>query len=144
MATQVFINLPVKDLKKTMDFFAALGFEFNPQFTNDDAACMIINEGASYAMLLREEFFKTFIKKDIADATKTTEVLICLSRDSVEEVKDMVNKAVAAGGTLYSEPMDHGFMYQHAFADLDGHLWEVMFMDMSKVPADVHQAAETN
>lgn len=144
MATQVFINLPVKDLKKSIDFFTSLGFEFNPQFTNEDGACMIINEGASYAMLLTEPFFKTFIIKEIADATKTTEVLICISRDSKAEVEDTVNKALAAGGTLYSEPQDHGWMYQHAFADLDGHQWEVAFMDMSLLPTDVHQGAESN
>jgi len=144
MATQIFINLPVKDLKKSMDFFASLGFEFNPQFTDEKAACMIINDGASYAMLLKEEFFKTFTKKEITDATKTTEVLIALSRDSKEEVVDIVNKAIAAGGTTYSEPQDHGFMYQHAFADLDGHQWEVMYMDMSAIPADLHETSSTN
>ncbi|MGZ5242487.1 MAG: VOC family protein [Bacteroidia bacterium] len=140
MATQIFVNLPVKDLQKSMDFFAALGFEFNMQFTDEKAACMIINDGASYAMLLREEFFRTFTKKEIADATKTTEVLIALSRDSKEDVEEIVNKAIAAGGATYSEPQDHGFMYQHAFQDLDGHQWEVMYMDMSKVPADMGTA----
>jgi predicted lactoylglutathione lyase len=139
MATQVFLNLPVKDLQKTMDFFSELGFEFNPQFTDEKAACMIINDGASYAMLLKEEFFKTFTKKDIADATKSTEVIIALSADSREKVDEMVDKALAAGGTSYSDPQDQGFMYQRAFADLDGHQWEVIFMDLNAIPADFKQ-----
>jgi hypothetical protein len=133
MATQIFVNLPVKDLKRSMDFFSALGYTFNPQFTNDKAASMIISD-TIYAMLLTEPMFGGFTKKEIADAKKTTEVIIALSFDSREEVDSMVKKAVAAGGKTYADPMDHGFMYQHGFEDPDGHLWEVFWMNMSQVP----------
>lgn len=128
MATKIFVNLPVKDLAKTMDFFTALGFGFNPQFTNEKAACMIIGEDI-FIMLLSEEFFQSFTKKEIADATKITEAIICLSTDSREDVDEMVAKAIAAGGTSPNEKQDHGFMYGHGFQDPDGHLWEVMWMD---------------
>lgn len=135
--TQIFINLAVKDLDKTKAFFSSLGFSFNQQFTNEQAACMVISEDHSYVMLLVEDFFKTFIKKNLVDATKSTEVLICLSCDSRSEVDEMVAKAIAAGGSSYKEAKDHGFMYEHGFEDLDGHLWEVMHMDMSAVPAQL-------
>jgi len=128
MATQMFVNLPVKDLDRTMSFFTALGFSFNPQFTNETAACMIINDDC-FVMLLREEFFKSFTVKPIADATKTTEVLISLSRESKQDVIDTVDKALKAGGTSPNPAQDHGWMYQHGFQDLDGHVWEVAFMD---------------
>jgi uncharacterized protein len=135
--TQIFINLAVKDLNKAKAFFSSLGFSFNQQFTNEQAACMVISEDHSYVMLLVEDFFKTFIKKTLADANKSTEVLICLSCDSRSEVDEMVAKAIAAGGRAYKEAKDHGFMYEHGFEDLDGHLWEVMHMDMSAVPAQL-------
>ena len=135
MATKIFVNLPVKDLQKSTAFFTQLGFTFNPDFTDEKAACMIIADGTIYAMLLREEFFQTFTKKDIADATKTTEVLIAIDAASKEEVQELVNKAVAAGGSIYMDAQDHGWMYQHSFADLDGHQWEVLYMDESAVPA---------
>lgn len=134
MATKIFVNLPVKDLNKTMGFFTKLGYKFNPQFTDEKAACMIISEDI-YAMLLVEEFFKTFTKKDIADASKTTEVITCLSAESRQDVDDLVKKAAEAGGTIHKEPQDHGFMYEHGFQDLDGHLWEIMWMD----PAAINQ-----
>jgi uncharacterized protein len=132
MATKIFVNLPVKDLDKTKTFFSALGYTFNPQFTNENAACMIISEDI-YAMLLIEPFFKGFIDKDIVDATKSTEVLIALSTDSRAEVDDLVNKAVAAGGTEPRPAMDHGFMYQRSYNDLDGHIWEVFWMNPEHV-----------
>ena len=132
MATQIFVNLPVKDLDKTKTFFSALGYTFNQQFTNENAACMIISENI-YAMLLIEPFFKGFIDKDIVDATKSTEVLIALSTDSRAEVDDLVNKAVAAGGTEPRPAMDHGFMYQRSYNDLDGHIWEVFWMNPEHV-----------
>jgi len=135
MATKIFVNLPVKDLSKTMEFFTKLGYKFNPQFTDDKAACMIISEDI-FTMLLTEEFFKTFTKKEVADASKTTEVITCLSAESRQHVDDLVKKAIEAGGTTYKEPQDHGFMYGHAFQDLDGHLWEIMWMD----PAAVNQS----
>ena len=134
MATKIFVNLPVKDLKRSIDFFSHLGFSFNMQFTDDKAACLIINDGSIYAMLLTEPMFKTFTKKEIADATKTTEVLIAIDAESKEKVGEMVSKAVEAGGSIYAEPQDHGWMYQHSFADPDGHQWEILYMDESKLP----------
>jgi len=133
MAKQIFVNLPVKDLKKSMDFFTKLGFTFNPQFTDDNAACMIIGENI-YSMLLMEKFFKGFTKKEISDAKKTTEVLIAIDAESREKVDELIKKAVDAGGTIYREPDDHGWMYAHSFADLDGHQWEVLYMDTNKMP----------
>lgn len=133
MATQIFVNLPVKDLNKSVEFFTKLGFKFNPQFTDENATCMIIGE-ESFVMLLVEKFFQTFTKKKIADATKTTEVLIALSADSREKVDDIVNKAIEAGGTLYNDTQDQGWMYQRSFQDLDGHQWELIYMDMSAFP----------
>ncbi len=132
MATKIFVNLPVKDLDKTKGFFTKLGYTFNPQFTDDKAACMIIGEDI-FIMLLIEEFFKSFTKKEIADATKSTETIICLSADSREKVDEMVSKAIAAGGSSPNPKQDHGFMYGHGFQDLDGHLWEVMWMDQASI-----------
>jgi len=133
MAKQIFVNLPVKDLKKSMDFFTKLGFTFNPQFTDDNAACMIIGENI-YSMLLMEKFFKGFTKKEISDAKKTTEVLIAIDAESREKVDELIKKAVDAGGTIYRDPDDHEWMYSHSFADLDGHQWEVLYMDTNKMP----------
>lgn len=132
MATKIFVNLPVKDLKASIEFFTKLGYTFNPQFTDETATCMIISEDI-YAMLLTHEKFKAFTPKEICDATKSSEVLICLSCESREQVDEMVGKAVAAGGTTYNQPQDHGFMYGHGYQDLDGHIWELMWMDPSAV-----------
>ena len=134
MATKVFINLPVKDLNKSKDFFQGLGYSFNPQFTDENAACMVISD-AIYAMLLTESYFKTFTKKEISDATKTTEVLIALDARSRDEVTKTVAKAKELGATIYAEPQDHGWMYQHSFADLDGHQWELAYMDETQLPS---------
>lgn len=134
MATKIFVNLPVKDLKKSIDFFTHLGFTFNLQFTDDKAACVVIVENSIYAMLITEPYFKTFTKKEIADATKTTEVLIALDAESRDEVEALVKKAVKAGGSIYADPQDYGWMYQHGFADPDGHQWEILYMDESKIP----------
>ena len=128
MPQMIFVNLPVKDLKKSMAFFEALGFSFNPQFTDDTAACMVISE-TIFAMLLTHEKFASFSPKPIADTSQSLEVLTALSRDSREAVDAIVSAALAAGGTTYSEPKDYGFMYAHGFQDLDGHVWEVMWMD---------------
>ncbi len=133
MATQIFVNLPVKDLNKSVDFFTKLGFTFNQQFTDENATCMIIGENI-YALLLVEKFFKTFTKKEIADATKTTEAIIALSMDNREKVDEMGDKALAAGATPSNETQDHGFMYTRSFQDLDGHIWEVFHMDGSGIP----------
>ncbi len=135
MANQIFLNLPVKDLNKSVEFFTQLGFSFNPQFTDEKAACMIIGNNI-YAMLLLEEFFKTFTKKPIADAKQTTEVIIAIDAENRSAVDDMVRKAVAAGGSIYADTQDHGWMYGHSFADLDGHQWEVLYMDESAIPKD--------
>ena len=128
MNKQIFINLPVKDLSKSREFFSALGYSFNPQFSDANAACMIISDNAIYAMLLAEPFFKTFTGKAIANAHEVTEVLTCLSCDSRAEVDELVAKAIAAGGTAPRAPQDHGFMYGHGFEDLDGHIWELAYM----------------
>lgn len=127
MATKIFVNLPVRSLDESVEFFTALGFSFNPQFTDENATCMVVADDI-YVMLLTHDYFKTFTPKPICDAREGTEVLVCLSRDSREGVDDMVKKAVAAGGSTYKEPQDHGFMYAHGFEDLDGHIWELMFM----------------
>jgi uncharacterized protein len=130
MTRQIFVNLPVKDLNQSVEFFTKLGFTFNPQFTNEDATCMIVDENI-FVMLLVEKYFQTFTHKEICDASKSTEVLVSLSFKSRAEVDAMIAKAIAAGGTTYKEPTDMGFMYQHGFQDLDGHLWEIFFMDES-------------
>lgn len=127
MNQMIFVNLPVKDLPRSRAFFEALGYHFNPDFSNDQGACCVISEHI-HAMLLTEPFFRTFTKKEIVDARHATEVLLCLSCESREEVDGLVAKAVAAGGRIPSEPQDHGFMYSHAFEDLDGHVWELVYM----------------
>ncbi|NHH97555.1 Glyoxalase family protein [Candidatus Nitrosotalea sp. FS] len=128
MGTKIFVNLPVKDLDKSKEFFSKLGFAFNAQFTNENAACMVISED-NYAMLLVESFFKTFTKKEIVNAKKSTEVLVALSSESKEEVDKMLRNALAAGAKEANEPQDHGFMYGRSFEDLDGHIWEIFWMD---------------
>lgn len=133
MAKKIFVNLPVKDLRKSIDFFTKLGFKFNPQFTDESATCMIIGDNI-FAMLMVEERFKEFTKKPVSDATKSTEVLIALDADSRAQVDDVVKKAVKAGGSIYADPMDHGWMYAHSFADLDGHQWEFAYMDETALP----------
>jgi predicted lactoylglutathione lyase len=133
MASKIFINLAVKDLKKSIDFFATLGFSFNPQFTDEQATCMIIGENI-FAMLVTEQRFKDFTKKEICNANKNTEVLLAMDAESKEKVDEMVKNAVDAGGSIYIEPQDHGWMYGHSFADLDGHQWEIFYMDESAIP----------
>ena len=130
MHRQIFVNLPVRNIERTKAFYASLGFEFNPQFSNDQALCMIVGENI-YAMLLAEGFFKGFTKKPIADAREATEVLLCESR---AEVDAQVAKALAAGGQAPMPPQDHGFMYGHGFEDPDGHQWELMYMDPNAAP----------
>jgi uncharacterized protein len=132
MATKIFVNLPVKDLPKTKDFFGKLGFKFNAQFSDDTGACMIVSEDA-YVMLLTHPKFKEFAPQAIADANESTEVLVALSCESRAKVDELVANAVAAGGRTYSKPKDYGFMYGHGFQDLDGHVWEVFYMDPNAV-----------
>jgi uncharacterized protein len=133
MHQQIFVNLPVKDLERSKAFFAALGYTFNPQFTNEQAASMVLGENL-FAMLLVEPFFKSFTHKPVHDATKATEVLVCLSCSSRQEVDELVAKAVAAGGKAPNPKQDHGFMYGHGFEDLDGHGWELVWMDPNAAP----------
>jgi predicted lactoylglutathione lyase len=130
MSTNLFVNLPVRDLARSMEFFKKLGFSFNAQFTDDTAACMIVSENA-YVMLLTHPKFKAFAPNAICDATKNTEVLVALSCENRGKVDELVAKAVAAGGRTYSKPKDYGFMYGHGFQDLDSHVWEVFYMDAS-------------
>jgi predicted lactoylglutathione lyase len=139
MATQIYENLPVKNLAKSVAFFRQLGYTFNARFTDEKAACMIVSDDI-YVMLLVESFFKTFTLKPISDATQSTEVLLCLSCESRDQVDELVLKAVAAGATTPRPAVDHGFMYQHGYQDLDGHLWELMSMAPAAVqvgPQDV-------
>jgi predicted lactoylglutathione lyase len=133
MSRQIYVNLPIRNMERTQAFFGALGFSFNPQFTNEQGACMVIADDI-FVMLLVEPFFQTFTRKPVADATRTTEVLVCLSCESRAEVDELVRKALAAGGTAPNPPQDHGFMYGHGFTDLDGHIWELTYMDMSAAP----------
>src|SRR5262245_29202349 len=127
MATQVFINLPVADLSKSLAFFKALGYSHNPQFTDDTAACMVISD-TIFVMLLTHAKFRAFTPKAICDTSTSAEVLIALSCASRKQVEDLVARATAAGGSTYAEPKDYGFMYQHSFADPDGHQWELVHM----------------
>ena len=132
MSTKIFVNLPVRDLEASKAFYTALGYTVNEQFSNEHAASIVISEEI-YVMLLTHPFFKGFTQKDIADATKATEVINCLSADSREGVDELVRKARNAGGAIPREPQDMGFMYGHGFEDPDGHIWEVMYMDMEAV-----------
>lgn len=132
MPDKIFVNLPVKDLDASMAFFKKIGFSFNPQFTDATAACMVISDSI-FAMLLTHEKFAGFTPKPVADAHKSTEVLLALSYDSREKVVETIATALANGGTRYAEAKDHGFMLQDGFADLDGHIWEIFYMDPSFV-----------
>lgn len=132
MSTKIFINLPVKDLKKSMAFFKTLGYNFNKQFTNEKAACLVISEDI-YTMLLTEKFFKSFIKKEIADSSKTTEAIMSLMVESRKEVDELYENALKAGGKKLRETEETGGMYGRSFEDLDGHLWEVGYMNPSQI-----------
>lgn len=143
MNRKVFINLPVKNLEASRAFYQALGFTINEQFSNENAACVVITEDI-YVMILTHEFFKTFTKKDIADTSKTTEVLNCLSAESREAVDELVSRATSAGGSLPREANDQGFMYDRAFEDLDGHTWEIIYMDMEAVANGAMEHASAN
>jgi predicted lactoylglutathione lyase len=146
MASQsrlIFVNLPVRDLSASKDFFGALGFDFDPRFTDDSCACMVVSEQA-YVMLLDSSRFADFTSKPIADARTTTESILCVSAESRDAVDAFADAALGSGGSVASEPMDHGFMYGRSFHDPDGHLWEVMWMSPEAVeqgPADMAQTA---
>jgi len=134
MHKKIFVNIAIGDMQKSQAFFKQLGFTFNPQFTNEQGACMVISDDI-YAMLLTRDFFKGFTDKPLVDAKQATEVLICLSCESRAEVDDLVARARAAGASVPREPQDHGFMYGHGFEDLDGHIWELVYMVPGEVPA---------
>lgn len=128
MPHRLFVNLPVQDLDRSVRFFSALGFQFDARFTDQNATCMVIG-GDCFAMLLVETFFATFTDKPIVDATRQVEVINAICLDSRDEVDAMADQALASGGSAFSEPRDHGFMYQRSFQDPDGHLWEVFVME---------------
>lgn len=127
---KMFVNLPVKDLGKSVEFFTKLGFTFNPQFTDENATCMIVAEDI-FVMLLVEKFFRTFIHKPTADATKTAEAIIALSANTRQEVDEMLQNALEAGGKATNPVNDQGFMYSASFQDLDHHQWEILYMDVA-------------
>lgn len=133
MAKKIFLNLPVKNLKLSIEFFTKLGYTFNPQFTDDTATCMIVSD-TIFVMLMVEERFKDFTKKQIADAKKSTEMIVALEVESKDKVNELVDKAVDAGGTIYMDPQDHGWMFLRSFADLDGHQWELFYIDEKSMP----------
>jgi predicted lactoylglutathione lyase len=129
---KIFVNVPVRDLKRAQTFFSSLGFDFNPKFTDDKGACMVVSD-EGYVMLLAEPFFKTFTTRQVCDTSRQTEALVALSCESRNEVDELMKKAVAAGGREAMPAQDHGFMYGKSFYDLDGHHWEVLWMDPKAV-----------
>lgn len=132
MISKIFVNLPVRDLDKSVTFFKQLGFTFNPQFTDETAACMVMSDDI-YAMLLTHPKIKEFTRKDIADAHKSTEVLTALAVESKAKVDEIADKALKAGGKETYPPKDYGFMFARSFDDLDGHIWELVWMDPAHV-----------
>lgn len=132
---QIYVNLPVKDVQKTKEFWMKLGFAINEKFSDENAVCVIMKEDHIYTMFLKEEFFRTFTDRPIANG-QTTQMLLAIGVNSREEVDYMVKTAIENGGSTYSEPQDQSWMYQSAFSDLNGHQWEVMFADMSKIPTE--------
>jgi predicted lactoylglutathione lyase len=132
MHSQIYVNLPVKDLKRSVEFFTTLGYTFNPQFTDDNATCMILGDNL-FVMLLTEKFFKSFNSKEITDTSKANEVLTCVSCDSKQQVDELVAKARAGGAKVPRTAQDHGFMYAHGYEDLDGHTWELVHMSGAPV-----------
>ncbi|WP_030751282.1 VOC family protein [Streptomyces sp. NRRL F-5135] len=132
MSTKIFVNLPVKDLEVSKNFFTKIGYSINPQFSDEHAASVVISD-TIYVMLLTEPRFKDFTKKDIADASRTTEAILCLSAESREKVDELADTALASGGSAAGDPQDHGFMYGRSFQDPDHHIWEVVWMDPAAV-----------
>jgi predicted lactoylglutathione lyase len=132
MSRQIYVNLPVKEPHKAITFFTQFGFSFKAKFTDKTVTCMVVSD-TIFVMLLTEPKFQTFTPKAICDATQDTEVLLCLSGTSRQEVNELVRTAVTNGGTTYNNPQDHGFMYVHGFQDLDGHIWEWVYMEPDAV-----------
>ena len=128
----IFVNLPIKDLDRSVQFFTKLGFAFDPQFTDEQATCMIVSDKA-FVMLLVENRFKDFTKKELCDATTHTEAILALSAESREQVDELADKALEAGGAPANDPIDQGFMYGRSFQDVDGHTWELIWMDPSAI-----------
>ena len=140
MSKMIFINLPVIDLKKSMAFYEAVGASNNPQFTDETAACMVFSESIN-VMLLTHDKWRTFTSKDIPNAHESAQVLLCLSADTKDSVSELVDSAIGAGGKGDPTPrQDHGFMFGRSFEDPDGHIWEVMWMDMAAIPAEMAEA----
>lgn len=135
MARQLFLNLPVKDLPRSVEFFTTLGFSFNPDFTDENATCMIINEN-SYVMLVVEAYFKTFSARPVPDAGSSAEAIVAFSVESREAVDEIIRSALTSGGSPSQEALDYGFMYTRSFQDPDAHLWEVFWMDPAGPPKD--------
>lgn len=135
MSTKIFLNLPVKDLNRSIEFFTKLGFSFNPQFTNEKGTCLIIGENIN-VMFLVEEFYKTFTNKQVCDANTTSEVIIAISVETREKVDEIIENVINAGGAEYMDTKDYGWKYQKMFLDRDGHHWEVFFMDESQIPTN--------
>ena len=135
MKAQIFINLPVKNIEKSLHFYTKMGCTNNPQFSDESAKCMLFSEEI-FVMLLTEERFKTFINKPIADVANTTAVLLSIAVESVDKMNEIVENALAGGGTEPMPAKDYGFMQQRTLADPDGHIWEIFFMDVSKIPSE--------
>jgi predicted lactoylglutathione lyase len=135
MVKEIYVNLVVTDLEQTRAFWESLGFSFNPQFSDEKALCLVMGDNI-YAMLILPDFFQTFTTKKIIDSQNEVEVLTAVSVESREKVDELVEKGIAAGGTETREPMDYGWMYNRALADLDGHVWEILFADASQIPVD--------
>jgi len=136
MATKIFVNLPTADLQRSKAFYTGLGYSINEQFSDETAACVVISEDI-YVMVLTHAKFKEFTTKPISDATKSTEVLVCLSCERRAQVDELVRKALASGGASVMPAKDYGFMYSHGFQDPDGHIWEVVYMEPSAVHASL-------
>ncbi|KAF2082902.1 VOC family protein [Flavobacterium sharifuzzamanii] len=136
MKTKIFLNLAVKDLNRAVSFYNGLGFSTNPKFTNEKGACLVVDENI-FVMILVEEFYQTFTKKQICDSTTTSEAIIAISVDTREQVDEMMEKAIKSGGIDYNQTNDYGWMYQRTFLDVDGHHWEVFFMDESQIPENM-------
>ncbi|MGH8794063.1 MAG: VOC family protein [Stackebrandtia sp.] len=133
MSTMIFPNLPVKNVEASKAFFKALGYDHDPRFSDENAVSIVISD-TIVVMLLAEPYFQTFTKKAVADTSTTVEALIALSVESRQQVDELVDAALAAGGTAAGEAKDMGFMYGRDFFDLDGHHWEIVHMDLSAMP----------
>lgn len=142
MKRKMFLNVAVADLDRSVQFFTRLGFSFDPNFTDDKATCMNVGED-SYVMLLVRDFFSTFTTRQLVDPTTSTEAIVAIAVEDRAAVDSLADTALAAGAARSNDPQDHGFMYQRSFADLDGHLWEVLWMDAASIPGQPVQEAAT-